>query len=71
VPKGTPKEIIGKLNAAIMSALADPTAQARFVSFGQEVVPPEQRTPEALGAWHKAEIEKWWPIIKAAGIKIE
>jgi tripartite-type tricarboxylate transporter receptor subunit TctC len=71
VPKGTPKEIIGKLNAAIVSALADPAAQARFVSFGQEVVPREQQTPEALAAWHKAETEKWWPIIKAAGIKIE
>src|SRR5215217_3605435 len=71
VPKSTPREIIGKLNAAIVSALGDPTAQARFVSFGQEVVPREQQTPEALGAWHKAEIEKWWPIIKAAGIKIE
>jgi tripartite-type tricarboxylate transporter receptor subunit TctC len=71
VPKGTPNEIIDKLNAAIASALADPAAQARFVSFGQEVVPREQQTPEALGAWHKAEIEKWWPIIKAAGIKIE
>jgi tripartite-type tricarboxylate transporter receptor subunit TctC len=71
VPKGTPKEIIGKLNAAIVDALADPAAQARFVSFGQEIVPREQQTPEALGAWHKAEIEKWWPIIKAAGIKIE
>src|SRR5829696_3837494 len=71
VPKGTPKEIIGKLNAAIVSALADSAAQARFVSFGQEVVAREQQTPEALGAWHKAEIEKWWPIIKAAGIKIE
>ena len=71
VPKGTPKEIVGKLNAAIVSALADPAAQARFVSFGQEVVPREQQTPEALAAWHKAEIEKWWPIIKAAGIKIE
>jgi tripartite-type tricarboxylate transporter receptor subunit TctC len=71
VPKGTPKEIIGKLNAAIVSALADPAAQARFVAFGQQVVPREQQTPEALGAWHKAEIEKWWPIIKAAGIKIE
>ena len=53
------------------NAFADPAAQARFVSFGQEVVPREQQTPEALGAWHKAEIEKWWPIIKAAGIKIE
>jgi tripartite-type tricarboxylate transporter receptor subunit TctC len=71
VPKDTPKEIIAKLNAAIVAALGDPTVQARFRSFGQEVVPREQQTPEALGAWHKAEIEKWWPIIKAAGIKIE
>jgi tripartite-type tricarboxylate transporter receptor subunit TctC len=70
-PKGTPKAIVGKLNTAIVNALADPGVQARFASFGQEVVPREQQTPEALAAWHKAETEKWWPIIKAAGIKIE
>ncbi len=69
-PRGTPKDIIARLNAAIVSALADPAARARFASFGQEVVPREQQTPEALGAWHKAETEKWWPIIKAAGIKL-
>lgn len=71
VPHGTPKDIIGKLNAAIVDALADPRAPARFAAFGQEIVPREQQTPEALGAWHKAEIEKWWPIIRAAGIKID
>jgi tripartite-type tricarboxylate transporter receptor subunit TctC len=70
VPKGTPKEIVGKLNAAIVGALADPAAPARFASFGQTIVPREQQTPQALAAWHKAEIEKWWPIIKAAGIRI-
>jgi tripartite-type tricarboxylate transporter receptor subunit TctC len=69
-PKSTAKEIVARLNAAIMAALADPAAQARFASFGQEVVPRGQQTPEALRAWHKAETEKWWPIIKAAGIKL-
>jgi tripartite-type tricarboxylate transporter receptor subunit TctC len=70
VPKGTPADIIAKLNGAIVSALADPKAPARFAAFGQTIVPREQQTPQALGAWHKAEIEKWWPIIKAAGIRI-
>ena len=71
VPKDTPKDIIGKLNAAVVDALADPAVQARLSDFGQEAVPRELQTPEALGAYHKAEIEKWWPIIKAAGIRIE
>jgi tripartite-type tricarboxylate transporter receptor subunit TctC len=71
VPHGTPKDVVAKLNAAIVSALADPAAPARFAAFGQVIVPRDQQTPEALGAWHKAEIEKWWPIIKAAGIKID
>jgi tripartite-type tricarboxylate transporter receptor subunit TctC len=71
VPKNTPRDIIGKLNAAVVYALADPAVQARLTAFGQEAVPREMQTPEALGAYHKAEIEKWWPIIKAAGIKIE
>ena len=70
-PKGTPKDIIGKLNAAVVSALADPTVRQRLVDLGQEIYPHEQQTPEALGAFQKAEIEKWWPIIKAAGIKPE
>jgi tripartite-type tricarboxylate transporter receptor subunit TctC len=70
-PKDTPKDIIGKLNAAIVYALADPAVQARLSDFGQEAAPRDMQTPEALGTYHKAEIEKWWPIIKAAGIKIE
>ena len=71
VPKGTPREIITKLNAAVVDTLADPTVRARLVELGQEFWPLEQQTPEALAAFHKAEIEKWWPIIKAAGISAE
>jgi tripartite-type tricarboxylate transporter receptor subunit TctC len=70
-PKGTPKDVVAKLNAAVAGALADPLLRARLADLGQEIFPLEQRTPEALGAYHKAEIEKWWPIIKAAGIKVE
>jgi tripartite-type tricarboxylate transporter receptor subunit TctC len=71
VPKGTPKDIIAKLNDAAVAAMADPTVRTRMADFGLEVPPPEQQTPEALGALQKAEIEKWWPIIKAANIKGE
>jgi tripartite-type tricarboxylate transporter receptor subunit TctC len=71
VPKDTPKDAIAKLNAAVVDALADPTVRARLTQIGQEIVPHQQQTPEALGAFHKAEIEKWSPIIKAAGIKAE
>jgi tripartite-type tricarboxylate transporter receptor subunit TctC len=67
-PKGTPKEIIAKLNAATVEALADPAVQKRFVEFGLDVAPRAQQTPEGLAAFQKVEIEKWWPIIKAAGI---
>jgi tripartite-type tricarboxylate transporter receptor subunit TctC len=70
-PKGTPKNIIAKLNAAAIDALAVPTVRARLADLGQEIFPPDQQTPEALGAFQKAEIEKWWPIIKDAGIKAE
>jgi tripartite-type tricarboxylate transporter receptor subunit TctC len=70
-PKGTPKDIIAKLNAAVQTALADPETRQRLTDLAQEIYPPEQRTPEALHAFQKAEIEKWWPIIKAAGIKAE
>jgi len=68
-PKGTPKDIIAKINAAVVEALADPAVQKRLKDVGQELPTPEQQTPDGFGAYHKAEIEKWWPIIKAANIK--
>ena len=70
-PKGTPQSVIAKLNAAVVEALADSTARQRLGETGQEIFPRAEQTPEALGAFQKAEIEKWWPIIKAAGIKAE
>jgi tripartite-type tricarboxylate transporter receptor subunit TctC len=70
-PKGTPKDIIAKLDAAVMAALKDPETRQRLTDLAQEIYPPEQQTPEGLHAFQKAEIEKWWPIIKAAGIKAE
>ena len=71
VPKGTPSEIVVKLNVAVVAALADPTVRKRLTDIGQEIFPRDQQTPEALHAFHEAETEKWWPIIKAAGIKAE
>ncbi len=70
-PKGTPPEAIAKLNAAMVAALADPALRAKFANFGLDVASREQQTPEGFAAFHKAEIEKWWPIIKAAGIRGE
>ena len=71
LPKGTPKDVVAKLNAAVVAALADPMVQQRFKDTGQSTWPRAQQTPEALAAHQKAEIERWWPIIKAAGIKGE
>jgi tripartite-type tricarboxylate transporter receptor subunit TctC len=70
-PKGTPQNAIAKLNSATGAALADPTVRMRFADLGFEIFPRNQQTPEALATYQKAEIEKWWPIIKAAGIKAE
>ena len=70
-PTGTPKDIIGQLNAAVVAAFDDPTVQQRLKEQGHVIPPRAQLTPEALGAHHKAEIEKWWPMIKAAGIKLQ
>jgi tripartite-type tricarboxylate transporter receptor subunit TctC len=70
-PKGTAKDVIGKLNAAVVETLADPAVRQRLADVGQGLWPREQQTPEALAAQQKAEIEKWWPIIKEAGIKAQ
>ena len=70
-PKGTPKPIIDKLSAAVAEAFNDPAVQRRIAELGAEAPPPELRTAEAFGAFHKAEVERWWPFIKAANIKVE
>jgi tripartite-type tricarboxylate transporter receptor subunit TctC len=71
VPKGTPMEVIAKLNAAAVESMADPLVRKRLGDIGVDIPPRDQQTPEALGALHKAEVEKWWPLIKAANIKAE
>ena len=68
-PKGTPKDVITKLNGAVVSALSDPAIRKKFADQSYELTPREQLTPEHLAAFHKAEMDKWFPIIKAAGIK--
>ncbi len=70
-PKGTPKDIIAKINAAAVSALANPDVRQRFAQQGQDVWPRDQQTPEALAAFYKTEIAKWWPVIKAEHLKVE
>jgi tripartite-type tricarboxylate transporter receptor subunit TctC len=71
VPKGVPTPILAKLNAAVVEALADGTVRSRLNEDGREVVPRDQQTPEALAALQQAEIARWWPVIKGAGIKAE
>lgn len=70
-PKGTPRDIVAKINAAVVQVLADPAARQRIVDAGFDIPPPSQLTPEALAAHHKAEAEKWWPVIRNANIKAE
>ena len=70
-PRGTPKEVVARLNAAMVQALAQPTVRTRFSDLGLDVASREQQTIEGLAAFHKAEIDKWWPVIKAANIKVE
>jgi len=69
--KGTPRDIIIKLNGAMVQTLADPGVRARFGELGLDTAAREQQTPEGFAAFHKSEVEKWWPIIKAANIKPE
>ena len=70
-PRGIPKEIVATLNAAMVQALAEPAVRARFTELGLDVAPREQQSPEGLAKFHKGELDKWWPIIKAANIKVE
>jgi tripartite-type tricarboxylate transporter receptor subunit TctC len=71
-PSGTPKQVLSKLNAAVVEALTDPAVQSRLADLpGTEIFPREQQTPEALGALQKADAEKWWPLIKEFGIRAE
>jgi tripartite-type tricarboxylate transporter receptor subunit TctC len=70
VPKGTPKDIVAKLNAAVVDALADPAVRKRLAEVGLDIPPRAQQTPEALAAHQQAEVKKWWPMIKAANIKL-
>ena len=70
-PAGTPREIIARLNAAAIAAVNDSVVRQRLIDMGQQIPPPEQQSPEAFAAFQRAEIEKWWPIIRAANIKAE
>jgi tripartite-type tricarboxylate transporter receptor subunit TctC len=70
-PKNTPKDVLAKLNAAVITALADDNVKVRLAKLGQQIAPRELQAPEAFGAFQKSEADKWWPIIKAANIKVE
>ena len=70
-PKGTPRDVIARLNTAVVDALADGAVRQRLAQTGSEIVPRDEQTPAALAALQKAEIAKWWPIVKDAGIKAE
>jgi tripartite-type tricarboxylate transporter receptor subunit TctC len=71
VPKGTPKAVIARLEAAIVETMADPALRQKLNGLGQDIAPREQQTPEALAAHQTAEIAKWWPVIRAADIKAD
>jgi tripartite-type tricarboxylate transporter receptor subunit TctC len=71
VPKDTPKDIVAKLNAAAIAALNDPAVRKQLENLGLQMPPSDQLSPEALGVWQKAEIAKWWPMIKAANVKVD
>jgi tripartite-type tricarboxylate transporter receptor subunit TctC len=70
-PRGLPKEVVTKLNGAMVSALADPKVQARLAELGLDLASKDQQTPEGLATFLKAETDKWWPVIRAANIKVE
>jgi tripartite-type tricarboxylate transporter receptor subunit TctC len=71
VPKGTPKEVVAKLNGAVVEAMNDPAVRKKFEDLGLQMPAPDELSPDALGAWQKAEIAKWWPMIKAADVKVD
>ena len=71
VPRDTPKDVVAKLNAAAVDALNDPVVRKQLENLGLQMPPKDKLTPEALGAWQKAEIAKWWPMIKAANVKVD
>jgi len=70
-PKGTPRSAVARLHAAVVGALADPEVRRRLADLAQEIFPPERQTPQALAALHQAEIDRWWPLIRAAGVRAE